>query len=137
MLSLGNLTVPLALTVKKKRIVRFEGLPEFKWSDLGEQDVVGQRLFLAVFGTKCASHLDRKSGESVVVKKLLGSSLQFIDAFTKEARLLHDLNHGNIVQFKAVCHEPVVVMLQYLYFDLSVSEERGRSVHYFIIFILT
>ena len=53
MLSLGNFTVPLALTVKK-RIVRFEGLPEFKWSDLGEQDVVGQGLFIAVFGTKYA-----------------------------------------------------------------------------------
>ena len=129
MLSLGNFKVPLALMVKKKQIVRFEDLPEFKWSDLGEQDVVGQGLFVAVLGTKYAQHLDRNSGESVVVKKLLGSSLQFIDAFTKEARLLHDLNHGNIVQFKAVCHEPVTVTLKYLYFDLSVSEERERSVH--------
>ena len=42
MLSLGNFKVPLTLTVKKKRIVRFEGLPQFKRSDLGEQDVVGQ-----------------------------------------------------------------------------------------------
>ena len=49
----GNFKVPLALTVKK-RIVRFEGLPEFKWSDLGEQDVVGQGLFIAVFRTKYA-----------------------------------------------------------------------------------
>ena len=39
-LSPGNFKVPLVLTVKKKRIVRFEGLPEFKWSDLGEQDVI-------------------------------------------------------------------------------------------------
>ena len=52
MLSLGNFKVPVALTVKKKRIVRFEGLPEFKLSDLGQQDVVGQGLFVAVFGTK-------------------------------------------------------------------------------------
>ena len=52
MLSLGNFKVPLALTVKKKRVVRFEGLPEFKWTDLGEKDVVGQGLFVAVFGTK-------------------------------------------------------------------------------------
>ena len=40
--------MPLALTVKKKRTVRFEGLAEFKWSDLGEQDVVGQGSFGAV-----------------------------------------------------------------------------------------
>ena len=49
MLSPENFKVPLALTVKKKRIVRFEDLPEFKWSDLGEQDVVGQGSFGAVF----------------------------------------------------------------------------------------
>ena len=51
-MSLGNFKVPLALTVKKKRIIRFKDLPEFTWSDLGEQDVVGQGLFVAVFGTK-------------------------------------------------------------------------------------
>ena len=49
MLFPGNFKVPLALTVKKKRIVRFEGLPEFKWNDLREQDVVGQGSFGAVF----------------------------------------------------------------------------------------
>ena len=49
MLSPGNFKVSLTLTVKKKRIVRFEGLPQFKWSDLGEQDVVGQGSFGAVF----------------------------------------------------------------------------------------
>ena len=54
MLSPGNFEVPLALTVKKKQIVRFEGPPEFKWSDLGEHDVVGQGLFVAVFATKYA-----------------------------------------------------------------------------------
>ena len=48
-LSPGNFKVPLTLTVKKKRIVRFEGLPQFKWSDLGEQDVVGQGSFRVVF----------------------------------------------------------------------------------------
>ena len=49
MLSAGNFKVPLTLTVKKKRIVRFEGLPEFKWSDLVEQDVVEQGSFGAFF----------------------------------------------------------------------------------------
>ena len=50
MWSPGNFNwVPLTLTVKKKRILRFEGLPQFKWSDLGEQDVVGQGSFGAVF----------------------------------------------------------------------------------------
>ena len=48
MWSPGNFKVPLTLTVKKKRIVRFEGLPQFKWSDPGEQDVVEQGSFGAV-----------------------------------------------------------------------------------------
>ena len=76
--------------------------------------------------TEYAKDLDRNSGESVVVKKLLGSSLQFIDAFAKEARLLHDLDHGNIVKFKAVCHEPVAVMLEYVCFNLSVFGGEGK-----------
>ena len=49
MWSPGNFKVPLTLRVKKKRIVRFEGLPQIKWSDLGEQDVVGKGSFGAVF----------------------------------------------------------------------------------------
>ena len=49
MMLLVKVKVPLTLTVKKKLIVRFKGHPEFKWSDLGEQDVVGQGSFGAVF----------------------------------------------------------------------------------------
>ena len=49
MLFAGNVKVPLTLTLKKKRIVPFECLPQFKWSDLGEQDGVGQGSFGAVF----------------------------------------------------------------------------------------
>ena len=30
-------------------IIRFEGLPQFKWSDLGKRDVVGQGSFRVVF----------------------------------------------------------------------------------------
>ena len=48
MWSPGNFKVHLTLTVKKKRIVRFEDLPQFKWSDLGEKDVAGQGSFGAV-----------------------------------------------------------------------------------------
>ena len=49
MLSPGNFKLPLALMVKKKRTIRFECLPEFKCSERGEQDVVGQGSFRAVF----------------------------------------------------------------------------------------
>ena len=120
--------IPIPFTSKKKRIGRFEGLPHFKWTDLGGQDVIGQGSFGAVFVTE---YTRRKVGDSVrkseaVVKKLLGSSLDFIDVFAKEARLLYDLKHDNIVGFKAVCHDPVGLMLKYVYFDLSVFGGEGQ-----------
>ena len=39
-------------SLKEERIGRFEGLPQFKWNDLGEQDVIGQGSFWAVFIAK-------------------------------------------------------------------------------------
>jgi len=44
-----NFTVPIAFTLKKKRIGRFEGLPQFKWNDLGEQNAIGQGSLGDVF----------------------------------------------------------------------------------------
>ena len=90
------------------------------WTDLGGQDFIGQGSFGAVFVTEYTRRKDRDSarkGEKVVVKKLLGSSLDFIDAFAKEARLLNDLEHDNMVGFKAARHDPVALMLEYVYFD--------------------
>lgn len=124
-----NFKIPIAFTSKKKRIGRFEDLPQFKWTDIGRQDVIGQGSFGAVFVTEYTRRKDGDSarkGETVVVKKLLGSSLDFIDAFAKEARLLYDLKHDNIVGFKAVCHDPVALMLEYVYFDLSVFGGEGQ-----------
>jgi len=54
---------------KEERIGRFEGLPQFKWNDLGEQDVIGS--FGAVFITKTRNKDDdsTRKVETVVVKK--------------------------------------------------------------------
>ena len=87
-----NFKIPTAFTSKEKKSGRFEGLPQFKWTDLdlGGQDVIRQGSFGAVFVTQYKGRKDEDSariGETVVVKKLLGSSLDFIDAFAKEARL--------------------------------------------------
>ena len=114
---------------KGKKIGRFEGLPQFKWTDREGQDAIGQGSFGAVFVTQYNWRKDEDSpriGETVVVKKLLGSSLDFVDALAKEARLLYDLTHENIVSFKAVCHDPVALMLEYVYFDLSVFGGEGQ-----------
>ena len=37
----------------------------------------------------------------------------------KEARLLHQLNHKNVVLFKKVCIAPPAIMLDYVHFDFS------------------
>ena len=82
----NNFKIPFAFTSKKKRISRFEGLPQFKWTDLGGQDVIGQGSFGAVFVTEATRRKDENSarkGETTVVEKLLGSSLDFIDVFAK------------------------------------------------------
>ena len=47
-----NFKIPIAFTSKKKRIGRFEGLPQFKWTDLGGQDAIGQGSFGTVFVTE-------------------------------------------------------------------------------------
>ena len=73
MLSAGNFKVPLTLTVKKKRIVRFEGLPEFKWSDLVEQDVLNK------------AHSERFLWFSIVVVKNLKLDLS-LGQFNVEKR---------------------------------------------------
>jgi len=60
------------------------------------------------------------------VKKLLSSSAGFVEAFAKEATLLSQLRHENIVQFKAVCQDPMAIMLQYVYFDIEVFGSEGK-----------
>jgi len=40
--------VPLPFTFRKKKVAKFQGLPHFKWDDLGTQDVIEQGSFGAV-----------------------------------------------------------------------------------------
>jgi len=73
-----NFKVPIAFTLTKKSIGRFEGLPQFKWNDLRKQDVI--------FITKYTRNKDGDSVrkvETVVVKKLLESSPAFKDSHFK------------------------------------------------------
>ena len=65
--SLAKTILKCPLHLKEERIGRFEGLPQFKWNDLGEQ---GQGSFGAVFTTKTRNKdgdLARKV-KTVVVK---------------------------------------------------------------------
>ena len=97
-----NFKIPIAFTSKKKELIvskvfHIKKKNENNCTDLGGQDVIGQGLFGAVFVTKYTRREDgdlARKGEKAIVKKLLGSSLDFIDAFAKEARLLYDPQAG-------------------------------------------
>ena len=52
-----NFKVPVAFTLKRKRIGRFEGLPQFNWNDLGEQDVNRRRVIDKLF--ECSPNIPR------------------------------------------------------------------------------
>lgn len=72
-------------------VAKFQGLPHFRRKDLATQDVIGKGSFGAVFKTKYSPN---ESGSvEVLMKKLLSSSVDFIDALIKEAKLLSQLDH--------------------------------------------
>ena len=58
--------------------------------------------------------------------KLLSSSADFVEEFVKEAKLLSELGHENIMEFKAVCQDPMAIMLEYVYFDIEVFGSEGK-----------
>ena len=102
------------LTSVKESLRRHTGnLPEFQWSELSDKDEIGRGTYGSVF---VATH----GAGKVVVKKLISSSRsEDKHRFFKEARLLHRLDHKNVVQFKKVCVAPPAMMLEYVYFDFS------------------
>ena len=92
-------------------------LPKFQWSELSDKDEIGRGTYGSVF---VATHGNGTVSEKVVVKKLIASTrIDEKQKFFKEARLLHKLNHKNVVLFKKVCIAPRAIMLDYVYFDFS------------------
>jgi serine/threonine protein kinase len=56
--------------------------------------------------------------ENIVVKKLLDSSLEARKLLLKEARLINQLNHANIVEFKGIClnrYQRYALLMEYVY----------------------
>ena len=51
------------------------------------------------------------------------------DRFLKEVKLLKFLNHPNIVKFNGMCISSPAIMLEYLYFDFSLCDDRDHKVH--------
>lgn len=101
-------------------------MPLFKYEDLEEIVVVGQGSFGVVWKAK---HHD---AATVVVKKLSESEESAEDQkeFMKEASMVNNINHDNVVKFKAFWQKPYAIVLEYVYFDFSVfGDECDKKVH--------
>ena len=68
----------------------------------------------------------RSDGEAVIVKKLLRQHEREARSFLKEAQILKSLPNTNIVETKAVCENPLAMMLEYVFFDFEPFGLEGR-----------
>ena len=79
--------------------------------------------------------------QTVVVKKMLHAGLHVLDQgekklFFKEAALLKGLLRPNIVKLLGVCHQPLAIMLECVYFDFNlfgVDDLRVSSLSDFLL----
>ena len=55
----------------------------------------------------------------VVVKVWISADKETKKSLIKEARLLQNLRHANVVEFKGVCTDQLSLLLEYEYFDFS------------------
>ena len=78
----------------------FAGLPTFSWDELSQKEMIGQ----GGFGSVCTAK--RRSGEVVVVKKLLRNHERERRLFLKEAKILNSISNEHVVQLIAVCRNP-------------------------------
>ena len=91
----------------------FRELPIFSYKNLVDKEEIGVGAFAVVFTAK----LPDKS--KVVVKKLISADEETKKSLIKEARLLQNLRHANVVEFKGICTDQLSLLLEYAYFDFS------------------
>ena len=91
----------------------FRELPIFSYKNLIDKEEIGVGAFAVVFTAK----LPEKS--KVVVKKLISADEETKKSLIKEARLLQNLRHANVVEFKGICTDQLSLLLEYAYFDFS------------------
>ena len=78
-----------------------------------DTEEIGVGTFAVVFTAK----LPDKS--KVVVKSLLSAGEETKKSLIKEAQLLQNLRHANVVEIKGICTNQLSLLLEYAYFDSS------------------
>ena len=104
--------------VRKKCVAQnMRQIPKFECDNLEVKRHVGRGSFGEVFLTDFLDP-DKSHPERVVINKMLGV---LDDAETKrfhnKVRIMNDLRHQNIVEFKRVCFAPCALMMEYVYFS--------------------
>ena len=102
--------------VNKPKTIDCSGLPIHDFKCLTNKEMIGKGAYGAVFTANWQTVPDAggKSAEKVVVKKLLGEDILDKKMFVKEARIIQELKHPNIVKFKGICNNPFALILEFL-----------------------
>lgn len=118
----------LPFITKRAVVNKVTDLPQFRYEDLEENGTIGRGSFGVVVK---ATHFEQGYvSNTVVVKKLLEESMEEEKEFIKEARMLYNLRHENVVAFKAFCQKPCAIMLEYVCFDFSpFGDDIDKKVH--------
>ena len=101
----------------KPRAVDCSGLPIFDLKLFPNKEKIGKGGYGAVFTADWPGNGNAKA-EKLVVKKMLGEDITDKKNFVKEARMLKNLNHPNIVKFKGICSNPFALILE-CFFSIS------------------
>ena len=96
--------------VLKPKTIDCSGLPVHDFKCLTNKEIIGKGAYGAVFTANWQTVPDAggksAAAEKVVVKKLHGEDILDKKTFVKEARIIQELKHPNIVRFKGICNNP-------------------------------
>ena len=98
------------------RSLQTEIVPVFKFSELRNKDEIGRGGLAAVFTAE--SPINK---EKIVVKKFFDEcdDDKTRCKLIKEAKLLHTLDHPNLVCLKGLCSDQNAILLEYVCFNLK------------------
>ena len=91
----------------------FRELPIFSYKNLVDKEEIRVGAFAVVFPAKLPDE------SKVVVKNWISADKETKKSLIKEARLLQNLCHANVVKFKGICTDQLSLLLEYACFDFS------------------
>ena len=100
--------------VGRKHVVAsaVQEIPQFECNKLHVEKHIGRGSFGEVFLTEFRN-TDKEPAEKVVVKRMLEmQDEEDTKRFIKEVRIMNELKHPNIVEFRRVCFAPCALMTE-------------------------